>query len=508
MKKGMDSPNLSKEELLYLGEQYLKIRNYKKAMSCLSQAALLGNNKACTRLFTLAEKFYKEEEYGDAHRAFTILSGMGHGKSTLYLGKMNEYGLGRRVNIQEAFENYAAAFQQGVPMGAYRAGKLMTRDALRYPDIRDIAVSWYEEAIQQGINEGYAEIGKLYLDRGREERPGNPPKNDKTALSWFLKGALRGDRLSRELAGDCFIHGKGTAVNLQQGLALYRQAFHDGSISVCFKLGDLYFQGKRVHKNIDLSIAWYLKAFERGDERGKYEAGRVSYLAGISSLGKQAAENQEKALHYLKQAISFGYFEAYVELAAIAKKEGNEKEYVTCLKQGMKAGSEECRKKWIGYSKNKAAGYMGSVQEFNDPTVKKNLSKEELRDLKEGVEWYRKAANAGDVDSWAILARYYLFYGNLLGIKDKDFIRAAKNGYLAEVGNTRAFLWLYYAGERPVLGEALHEENPKQAFLLARQLASEGNKSFYPILSLYYETGYGTKRSMRMAKFWKERAGE
>lgn len=69
-------------------------------------------------------------------------------------------------------------------------------------------------------------------------------------------------------------------MNVKRGLELYAQAFHDGSISVCFKLGMLYDEGKAVHKNVDLSIAWYLKAYERGDRRGKVEAGLAAYRAG------------------------------------------------------------------------------------------------------------------------------------------------------------------------------------------------------------------------------------
>lgn len=78
----------------------------------------------------------------------------------------------------------------------------MTADALRSEEIRDIAVSWYKEAIAGGITEAYAAIGKLYIEDGRRALPGDPPKSDKTALSWFLRGAVHGDNLSRELAGD------------------------------------------------------------------------------------------------------------------------------------------------------------------------------------------------------------------------------------------------------------------------------------------------------------------
>ena len=301
---GNEALNLTKKELLNLGEQYLKIRNYDSAMKYLSRAVIQGSSRAGTKLYELGKIFYNRLNYESAFRCFQLLSDKGHGESTLLLGEMYEYGRGVPSSLQKAFDCFATAYQQGVPRGAYLAGRLMTADALRSEEIRDIAVSWYKEAIAGGITEAYAAIGKLYIEDGRRALPGDPPKSDKTALSWFLRGAVHGDNLSRELAGDFFIYGIGTKTDVKRGMELYFQAFHDGSVSVCFKLGNLYSNGFYIHKNIDLSVAWYLKAFERGDSRGKYYAGRVSYLAGRSYPSiPEGLEEKAKALHYLSRPL-------------------------------------------------------------------------------------------------------------------------------------------------------------------------------------------------------------
>lgn len=294
---GTEALNLSKKELLNLGEQYLKIRNYDNAMKYLSRAVQQGSSRAGTKLFELATAFYKKQDFGPAFRAFQLLADKGHGESSLYLGKMYERGLGVKASLQKSFDCYASAYQKGIPMGAYLAGKLMTTDALRSEEVRDIAISWFREAIAGGVYESYAAIGKLYMEDGWRAQPGDPPKSNKTALSWFLRGAVRGDNLSREMAGDFFITGTGTAQNIRRGMELYTQAFHDGSVSVCFKLGDLYSNGRYVHKNLDLSIAWYLKAYERGDVRGKYYAGHISFLAGkVYPALPEGTEEKKKAL--------------------------------------------------------------------------------------------------------------------------------------------------------------------------------------------------------------------
>lgn len=506
---GNEALNLTKKELLNLGEQYLKIRNYDSAMKYLSRAVIQGSSRAGTKLYELGKIFYNRLNYESAFRCFQLLSDKGHGESTLLLGEMYEYGRGGPSSLQKAFDCFATAYQQGVPRGAYLAGRLMTADALRSEEIRDIAVSWYKEAIAGGITEAYAAIGKLYIEDGRRALPGDPPKSDKTALSWFLRGAVHGDNLSRELAGDFFIYGIGTKTDVKRGMELYFQAFHDGSVSVCFKLGNLYSNGFYVHKNIDLSVAWYLKAFERGDSRGKYYAGRVSYLAGRSYPSiPEGLEEKAKALYYLEQAASFGYADAFEMLADISLSRGNYKEFEENLKQGTLAGSDDCREKLVRYCCGRAMKALGPVKGLleSSAVMKVPLDRGDEERLKEAASWYRKAAAAGDGESWAILARFYFFYGDILQVRERDFTKAVKQAGSSGAVQLKRLLWMYYAGPEALNGEVFHKENAKKAFQLARQLAREGYAAFYPVLSSYYEIGYGTRKNSHLAAHWAEKA--
>lgn len=506
---GTEALNLSKKELLNLGEQYLKIRNYDNAMKYLSRAVLQGSSRAGTKLFELAKAFYKKQDFGPAFRAFQLLADKGHGESSLYLGKMYERGLGVKASLQKSFDCYAVAYQQGIPMGAYLAGKLMTTDALRSEEVRDIAISWFREAIAGGVYESYAAIGKLYMEDGWRAQPGDPPKSNKTALSWFLRGAVRGDNLSREMAGDFFITGTGTAQDIRRGMELYTQAFHDGSVFVCFKLGDLYSNGRYVHKNLDLSIAWYLKAYERGDVRGKYYAGHISFLAGkVYPALPEGTEEKKKALQYLEQAASLGYGDAFEILADISRSQRKYKEFEDRLKQGMNAGSDMCREKLIRYCCSHAMKVMKGMHHFpwSAEGTRVDLDFQDMEKLKETAAWYKKAAAAGDTDSWAMLARFYFFYGDILGIKEKDFTKAARQGKPSRIINTEKLLWRYYAEPQTVQGGVFHKENPKKAFQLAHQLARNGYIEFFKVLSSYYSRGYGTKENSRMADYWAGKA--
>ena len=77
---GTEALNLSKKELLNLGEQYLKIRNYDNAMKYLSRAVLQGSSRAGTKLFELAKAFYKKQDF--AHSSCWRTRGMGRAPCT------------------------------------------------------------------------------------------------------------------------------------------------------------------------------------------------------------------------------------------------------------------------------------------------------------------------------------------------------------------------------------------------------------------------------------------
>ena len=150
------------DSLVRLGKDYLHIRNYDKAMEYLGHAVMLGKTNAVQDLYALGEHFLAEKNYKKAEEAFQMLADRGHGESCLILGEMCEKGLGRQRDYQAAFGFYSESFQQGVDRGAYRAGMLMREDALRVTEVRDIALTWLEEAIKAGIYEAY-EIGRAHV---------------------------------------------------------------------------------------------------------------------------------------------------------------------------------------------------------------------------------------------------------------------------------------------------------------------------------------------------------
>lgn len=64
--------------------------------------------------------------------------------------------------------------------------------------MRDIALTWLEEAIKAGIYEAYAAVGDLYSEHFTA---GSTPRDDQGGIFLVHEGAMRGDALCLFRAG-------------------------------------------------------------------------------------------------------------------------------------------------------------------------------------------------------------------------------------------------------------------------------------------------------------------
>lgn len=153
-------------------------------------------------------------------------------------------------------------------------------------------------------------------------------------------------------------------------------------------------------------------------------------------------------------------------LADISLSRGNYKEFEENLKQGTLAGSDDCREKLVRYCCGRAMKALGPVKGLleSSAVMKVPLDRGDEERLKEAASWYRKAAAAGDGESWAILARFYFFYGDILQVRERDFTKAVKQAGSSGAVQLKRLLWMYYAGPEALNGEVFHKENAKKPF--------------------------------------------
>ena len=359
------------DSLVRLGKDYLHIRNYDKAMEYLGHAVMLGKTNAAQDLYALGKHFLAEKNYKKAEEAFQMLADRGHGESCLILGEMCEKGLGRQRDYQAAFGFYSESFQQGVDRGAYRAGMLMREDALRVVEVRDIALTWLEEAIKAGIYGAYAAVGDLYSEHFTA---GSTPRDDQEAFSWYMKGAMRGDALCLFRVAVCFAEGYGTKPDIPRALRLYRQAADAGSALACRQLGEMYAAGIHVHREIRRALTWFLRAYELGDQ-GEKRAAAIGMLGVVQAyIDTPRYEEVEELLHsFLEKLHAAGDTSCLFALADIERRRGRMDLYLKDLEKGMQAGHDSCRERWVQYYMNEVVTELRVLEPIFDELAERDL---------------------------------------------------------------------------------------------------------------------------------------
>jgi serine/threonine protein kinase/Flp pilus assembly protein TadD len=185
------------------------------------------------------------------------------------------------------------------------------------------ALSWYEKAAEKGNVPAMVEAGLIYGNRGGETK----------ALEYFVRAAEAGDRDGKYLAGECYYHGKGTAVNyekaveyLQQAAALnesramdvlgdyYRKTGHFDQARKYFEdavglgyarsysnLGVMYMNGDGVAKNPEVATNLFRQGADKGDPEGMFFYA-VSLWQGIG-----VPKDTKSAVNWARRSAKAGF---------------------------------------------------------------------------------------------------------------------------------------------------------------------------------------------------------
>lgn len=240
----------------------------------------------------------------------------------------------------------------------------MREDALRVTEVRDIALTWLEEAIKAGIYEAYAAVGDLYSEHFTA---GSTPRDDQEAFSWYMKGAMRGDALCLFRVAVCFAEGYGTKPDIPRALRLYRQAADAGSALACRQLGEMYAAGIHVHREIRRALTWFLRAYELGDQEEK-RAAAIGMLRVVQAyIDTPRYKEVEELLHsFLEKLYAAGDTSCLFALADIERRRGRMDLYLKDLEIGMQAGHDSCRERLVQYYMNEVVTELRVLEPIFD----------------------------------------------------------------------------------------------------------------------------------------------
>jgi len=228
------------------------------------------------------------------------------------------------------------------------------------------------------------------------------PKDHAEAMKWYRKAAEHGDANKQEQLG-FMLSISGDSV---EAAKWYRRAAEQGNLLSQSSLAGMYSEGKGVPQNYAEAAKWYRQAAENAASDGQppLKPRAASSLAALYEKGLGVAQDFAEAAKWYRKAVETGNDTAAFSL------------YFLC--RAGKSTVQECADvaKWLSILANQddnllspsVRSYRGSnVSQFYLGTLFEN-GWGVPQDYVEAAQWYRKAADQGNVGAQSALGMLYL----------------------------------------------------------------------------------------------------
>jgi len=300
-----------------------------------------------------------------------------------------------------------------------------------------------------------------------------------TEIQSLVDKANSGDAWSMAELGDVYRDGRNITKNEKQAFEWYKKAAEAGSGYGMARLGDWYFDGKGTTKNLTESTKWYLKGTEFEHNNRLY----CQQEYGIALLyGFGVEKNESLAIGYLTPPAQAGKLRAQKQLSE------------AYFNIGDKANSA----KWM-----LAAAEQGDLASQRYVGNKIRLGSGVKKDVKTGLMWLTKAANAGLLDAQTNLG---ILYRNGEGSdipKNPElgfywYMEAAKQGDKDSQSTVGIML---YNGEGT-------SRNYFEAVNWMRKAADQGHAEAQYNLGYMYDSGRGVAQNYAEAMKWYQKSAD
>ncbi len=318
------------------------------------KSAEQGNSYAMFRLGDLyREGDEVEKNHAEAFKLYKMSAELNDPIGMLRLGDAYRDGVGVSVNYEEAIKWYKRSAYLGNNYSQFRIGDAY-RDGKGVPQNSVESIKWYRIAAESGLSVAMLRLGdsysrgfgvpadleemfkwyKMSADLGTTiaqfhvgccyQKGEGVEKNLELAQVWFKKGADQGDascqwalgdcvkekdhtaafelyKFSAEQfhpigmlrVGDCYKHGFGTAVNLEEAFKNYMESAKSGNAEAQYKAAACYEFGEGVEANLETAIGLYTSSAEQKDILGMLRLGKFC---------KDVSKNFEAAAKWLRQS--------------------------------------------------------------------------------------------------------------------------------------------------------------------------------------------------------------
>ena len=327
------------------------------------------------------------------------------------------------------------------------------------------AEKYYEVAFEKGdFVENKDWTCQIILCRNEKRRSDKNFKEDYDFIEFckFLAHYSRGEYLK---------FGFEIIKSYDEAVKCFRKAAEQNSAIGQYGLGFCYYKGKGVSQSYDEAVKWFRKAVEQDCAIAQYGLGYCYYK------GKGVLQSYEEAVNLFLKAAENGHIEAQCKLGDL---------YI-----GEKRRSAVCE----------ALIQIASRYSFDSYSEKHEYP---VRNNKEAVKWYKRAAERGS--SYAQYRLGEIYYPHITNefINIESSIEMSFNWYKnsAEQGYAKA---QYKLAQFYAKGEYV-EQSYLSAIELYRKSANQGYAKAQYELALFYEYGNGVRLSFEEACRWFRKA--
>lgn len=140
------------------------------------------------------------------------------------------------------------------------------------------------------------QLGNEYFDGKKVHR------NYGEAVKWWTKAANQGNEWAQLDLAECYIWGKGVALDRKKGVQMLRLIIEKSKMTyfkalAMYRLSFCYFNGFGVTKNFDEGTKWLRKSAEMGFPNAQHDLGNA-YLNGFFKIPK----DEEQGRFWLKRS--------------------------------------------------------------------------------------------------------------------------------------------------------------------------------------------------------------
>jgi TPR repeat protein len=361
-----------------------------RAMDFFRQGARAGDGHAMERFAYHSER---TGQHGDAVEWWVKAAEAGNSAALTRVARLHEEGSALARDPDKALRLYKQAADAGHIPAMTRLAILTKNDAMlrSAADLGDadamFALGNLEGAAAGGHTEALARLGRTE----EAARLGHPASLRK--LGRVREAALVGDPEAMRLYGH-------TISDPAQGIAWIRRSAEAGDVVAMRELGVAYASGAGLPVDEAQSQRWLRAAADKGDAEALYRVGEVAKSAAAGhapAMVRMGETTGERS--WFERAAAQGYANAWTKLGE--------------LKRGSEAGDPEAKfllaerernahRAYKLYREAADGGYGPAMRKLGDcHTNGRGTSRSEV----DAVNWYRRAAMAGDEESKQILER-------------------------------------------------------------------------------------------------------